>query len=84
MLAPLTKLRRLKIFLEWYGSMETKSPDVALDVARVFASALGNHLRVIAVPSKDDRTWRTFIVDGGDVLEEREVPGLRLLHNYEI
>ncbi|KAI0724998.1 hypothetical protein C8Q72DRAFT_955078 [Fomitopsis betulina] len=85
LLAPLTKLRRLKIFLDWYGSMETNSTDVALDVARIFASALGNHLRVIAVLSEaDDPTWRTFIVDGGDVLEEREVPGLRLQHNYHI
>lgn len=60
LLASLTKLRRLKILLEWKEDDMETAPRVR-DAAQVFARELGTCLRVMFVYSEGN-VWRMFTV----------------------
>ena len=70
-LAPLSRLRHLKVFLDWSIRPDEVS-DCARDAAQVFARVLGGSLRVVSIHSGED-TWRVFTVAGNNVLEQRDL-----------
>lgn len=71
LLAPLTRLRRLKIFLDWNQSSGTASDHVR-EAGEVFAQVLRNSLHIVVVHS-EDATWREFEVVAGHALERRDL-----------
>ena len=62
MLSPLTRIRRLKLFLDFGSHYRTANiGDPVLDAAQKFIQTLGTSLDTIAIYSGDLR-WRVFDV----------------------